>query len=324
MALPFLCSLAQQRRQPFPQYPLVVLTANLTAAERATLVHMGADRVIDLTFWRSWRYAPPFDSMEAHSPNRSDCRFVGSTAWVVHGRTDFSQTLVKLALWNLTEYDELAFFDVDSVIVQPPHRLFDELETARQPSCRRGGRAKDGAAEPSPLCETLDFVGMRGGDRRRCRLAGWQTGLFVTRPSRSTFRSLLRRSREGDFSRFTHTEQDVIDAEFVAPQPCEWLGNETTLLRAALRQPDVATPVCRRSSFLSTASTVVSLHHKAKDARSTDRLRQWFCAPSSMANLSATRGVVNDVMGISQAAERMAWNAEARADARRRRPKEHA
>ena len=57
---------------------------------------------------------------------------------------------------------------------------------------------------------------------------GWQTGFLVVRPSANRLRSLLSRVGTGDYSLFTRTEQDVIDAEFDPAAHCGAVADNRT------------------------------------------------------------------------------------------------
>jgi len=99
-----------------------------------------------------------------------------------------------------------------------------------------------------------------------CHSHGWQSGFVVMRPSSKRLRSLLARLRDGNFSLFTRTEQDVLDSEFNASDHCTSNGTTNCIAHAFLSQTLVRSIV---------------LHHKlhariAEGNRRTARTDIWW------------------------------------------------
>jgi len=238
-AIPLLCSL----RRVGSSYPIVVLAVNITHAESKALGAHGAI-VRDVSALAAQQHmALP---IEARS-----CKLDTKGSWQVWGRGDFAQTMVKALLWKeLAElgYDEVAYVDGDSIFLAHPDAIFDVLDPVllgrqsrahRTLALRDMGRCKRRGDKPGVndyrhrrLCPRLSFVARFSSrheltkewivDRSRsaCVQPGWQSGFFVARPSVRTYEALVRRARSGNFSTFTQTEQDVLDAEFDIRQHC--------------------------------------------------------------------------------------------------------
>lgn len=239
-ALPLLCSFARVGSA----YPLFVLVHNLAAAEHARLRAHGASDIIDIA--DSAREEAARHGREvAPAAARIQCLLNSTGAWVVHGRGDFAQTMLKLLLWRelaARNIDQTIFVDADMIFLRPPDKLF----TALTPPPKQSGRAvwwrkrlicprpaSDLTATVGrirPLCSELDFVApesSRSGaarqwdrDRTQCQLAGWQSGFFLTRTSVQIADALFERAASGNYSAFTRTEQDVIDAGFDQSEHC--------------------------------------------------------------------------------------------------------
>ena len=273
-SLPLLCSFRRVRSA----YKLVILVANLTAAEVGILRDVGGDAIadiIDISHYEHGRptrrhsasaaaVTPPaaaaptstvYSTMERRPP--ASCLMKGlKGSWMVHGRSDFDSTMLKTAVWRelAGRYEQVAFIDADTILLRRP----DELFMALDPHVRRGVRAcsypnycphgvswgksaqwwqwppstsKSGCGLGYPsmarrraLCDELTFVAPESSrertaerwnsSRRECLRPGWQSGFFFTRPSVEVAEALASRALSGDFSLFTQTEQDVIDAQY--------------------------------------------------------------------------------------------------------------
>ena len=236
-AIPLLCS----HQRVVSRYPLLVLAVNLTHKEHAVLRDHGAV-VHDLTEEARRQHS----LLPAAAPS---CTLDSKGAWQVWGRGDFAQTMVKVLLWKALAtlgYDEAAFVDADSIFLSSADSIFDALNPPllgkqfrahRTLSLRDMGRCKrpgspESAFRHRRLCPRLRFAARfssrlelskewtRPGQRAQCAVPGWQTGFFVTRPSQRTFDALQQRASHGNFTTFTKTEQDVLDAEFAIRDHC--------------------------------------------------------------------------------------------------------
>lgn len=151
------------------------------------------------------------------------------------GRSDFEQTLLKFLTWRLLagKYDEVAFVDADMIFTQPPDSLFQVLTAPRSAAAHRlMYEGYDCQGRRRRLCPTLDFAALQSErlglavnnpkltSRNECRRAGWQTGVMLLRPSVTTYFALLARARTGNYSAWTQTEQDVLDAHFDPAEHC--------------------------------------------------------------------------------------------------------
>ena len=240
-AIPLLCSF----RRAGSAYPFVILAVNLTGAEHDALRVQGG-LVVNIT--------QPANKLRFELPHGvPSCKPKGAGAWQVWGRSDFAETMIKTLLWKtLAElgYDEVAYVDADSIFLSRPDVIFDALrpqELGRQSRahrilslrdlarCRTPGRPHHGS-QHRRLCPSLQFAASFSSrldimktttelaNHTLCQQPGWQSGFFVTRPSLSTFWSLQRRARDGNFTLFTQTEQDVLDAEFPVSEQCVGVG----------------------------------------------------------------------------------------------------
>ena len=97
-----------------------------------------------------------------------------------------------------------------------------------------------------------------------CHVAGWRTGFFLTRPSVAVAEALEARARLGNFSLYTRTEQDVIDAEFEPYGMCR--------SKAAAAAAGGPQPPCVRAAILSGhALSAYTVHHKIHGYRLDDK-----------------------------------------------------
>ena len=163
--IPLLCS----HRRLRSSYPLVVMSANLTASEESTLLAHGAHSVVPVTAFadrlRAW--------WAERIPPRLDCSLEcgPKDAYCYSGRGDLFDTIVKFAVWGLA-FDEVVYVDADSVFVRNPDPLFAAL---------RGSGGGDGACtgvfcgsnlnafckahkrSALPPCASLDFAAGQSG-----------------------------------------------------------------------------------------------------------------------------------------------------------------
>ena len=231
-ALPLLCSFSMMHTGS--SLPLVVLTANLTTDEEHRLRAYGVQTMDALAMMR---VAAP-RALDIHGPpsgaKKQGCLLQSKGGWMAWGRSDFVQTMLKFALW-LLPFDEVLYIDADAILLRPLHSLFGSLV---RPGARKMsywfdmqhdcGHLFQSGASRRPICPRLDFVGptssraqaarMFDKSRVECQRPGWQSGLFLTRPSMETFTRLMRRAQAGNYTSFTRTEQDVPDAE-LEPSP---------------------------------------------------------------------------------------------------------
>ena len=213
------------------RHPMIVIAVNLTARERADLLQSGASRLLDPPRGFDIRDHLPSRPQPPWQPNCTGYRH-GRPDWTNWNRKDMHKTLFKFLVWTQTAFEVVAFVDADQVFLGNPDAIFHAL----MPKTKLGRGvlldSRDARGAPpylcthtermgvnisTPACASLDFVA-DGGERPGCRRYGWTAGLFVTRPSEWRFARLLNRTRLGDFPRYTNTEQDVLDAEFAAPQ----------------------------------------------------------------------------------------------------------
>ena len=215
------------------------LAVNLTATEHDALRAIGVDDVIDVT-----PHAQQLAALLRARTQPRDCRMTGSGSWIIWSRHDFDSTMYKALLWSRLagRYDEVAFLDVDIMFRSKPDRLFEALapnNSSRSGARRRGwqwwrwskkkwnsGCGKDipHTAPLRPLCDRLDFVAMKSGrldttnrwfhqvNRSECKVNGWQTGFFLTRPTPRIGDALvaraLNRERQLFVLHFDRTRRD--------------------------------------------------------------------------------------------------------------------
>ena len=108
---------------------------------------------------------------------------------------------------------------------------------------------------------------------------GWQTGVFVTRPSVQRARSIWLRSQAGEFSPRTNTEQDVIEAEFGLDDRCTggrnlslFMGDSTSAHRPGFPEPfhrrcAVSAFILGTSWFHGTSRERIFYHHRLHTRR---------------------------------------------------------
>ena len=274
-ALPLLCSHQRTRSA----YPLIVLAANLTAAEQSQLRLHGAAEVIDVTNYRS-RSSPLSQPPSCLHPSKG--------GWIVWGRGDFAETMLKTAVWRefAGRYDEVAFIDADTMLIKSPDPLFEALSpfgrnndggagaAPRRHSWWLGGDARCGSPKRiselahKRACGRMAFIAAESTRERysrsfqqnktECHVAGWRTGFFLTRPSVALAEALEARARQGNFSLYTRTEQDVLDAEFDPYGMChEAKKQQSQCVRAAILSDRVL------SSY--------TVHHKIHGFRLDDK-----------------------------------------------------
>ena len=243
--LPLLCSFARLTATSVPQLQFVALTHNLTTDE---LAHLRSNRAITMEVAA---IAPAIVGLPMRAA-RQDCLLRSNFSWAAHGRSDIASTMLKLAVWRLP-YDEVLYVDSDAIFLRNPISLFELLggssptlqskaaPRAMQANCatllRMNPHNNGSKLLNRPLCNRLTFVAPFSGrlsvaerfDRHRpeCRVAGWQSGIFLTRPSERIFRSLMHRAREADYSSFTRSEQDLLDRHFDPLEQC-LLGRATS------------------------------------------------------------------------------------------------
>lgn len=210
IALTTVLACSYKRWRSKEKYPLVAITANLTHDELSELRLSGVDHVVDMSGFASWEWAPPWirqPSLPVTTPPwRMDC--AGGKGWSAMNRQDFPKTMLKYHAWNLTDlYDEFVHIDADTFFTGGSDHFFDVLRRADAPGSRHGCRAP---------CARIEFAADKSN--RPCAMVGWQSSIMVAHTSQRRFQSLLQRTYLGDFSPFTNSDQDVLDAEF--PPPC--------------------------------------------------------------------------------------------------------
>ena len=304
--------------------PMIVLAANISSAAQQDLIRAGGPQtsVLDLSWWdtRALAFYPYRQKQQSWQP---DCNNTlrGKPVWSVANRKDMHKTLFKLALWNLTEYDEVAFVDADVTFLTSPDSLFAALTpgdksnkigrgildpSTRPPPYTCYGSEKKSNLTGRPRCASLDFAA-GVGIRESCRRYGWQTGFFATRPSKARFASMLRRSKLGDFSLHTHTEQDIIEAEFAAPQ-CLGRASLPPSPLALLPPSEVGEGGCATTAYLYWAWVAsVIKHHRIKGAQRSSELATAVCNVSGLQPPRASQAVRKGKE--SRGAKRAAWMA---------------
>jgi hypothetical protein len=266
-------------------YPMILIAVNLTKREQQELLESGADRILDLTKFDTRPFLPQ-QSQPSWWPNCTTFSR-GIPLWHNWNRKDMHKTLYKFAIWNATEFDEVAFVDADVAFLRKPDSFFEALVS--KTGMQKGILFPFPAGVPPyvctpeekkmpnlsiPLCETLDFVGS-STIKAGCQLYGWNAGFFVTRPNPHTYLRLVTRSRSGDFPWFTNTEQDVLEAEFEPPQ-CPGRASPRSPL---LPPPSVASPSCRRTAITFYAwQNSVMTHHRIKDDLRSQKLATAICS----------------------------------------------
>ena len=301
-ALPLLCSF----RLIQSAYPLVILASNLSSHEVDTLRWHGADEVVDITprvtqsasFAQQSSYTSSAAAAHARqgirqSNRRQPASCLLSKSWMIWGRSDFAETMLKTAVWRelAGRFDEVAFIDADTLLLTgrpSPDVLFEALSpwepprgADKRPLWWIGGDSRCGAPREMlrlPFCDRLAFVAAasrrefdarsREPNRTACHINGWQSGFFLTRPAVHVAESLEERAAAGNFSLYTRTEQDVLDAEFEPYQAC-------ACGRACPRRPLPPHSWCARQAILSEAVRRVHLnHHKIHAYRTADHHQQ--------------------------------------------------
>ena len=167
--LPLLCSFARTRSR----YPLYVLGSNLTQEEQSLLTDHGADGFLSLDSSQQ-----PLAALPSEPRARRTCISTRRGGWMISGRSDFRETLLKLSLWSLSGlFDEVAFVDADMLFLRRPDNVFDTLNTRQMASRKRHHRLdwrvhdecrdpKHGHPDPSlatPLCDQLELVASESG-----------------------------------------------------------------------------------------------------------------------------------------------------------------
>lgn len=165
--LPLLCSFIRVRSR----YPLLVLAANLSQSEETALLAYGATSVLPLEAAMVQQLSRIANAGYLHTMS---CILQQKGGWMVSGRTDFRETVLKLAIWSLFDhFDEVAYLDADSIFLRHPDSAFDSLTPSRYSRHTRqrylqasecNSRSQSGAAlAMRPLCDHLEFVAPESG-----------------------------------------------------------------------------------------------------------------------------------------------------------------
>ena len=219
-------------RQWHSVYPMVVLAINLTSDEQSALRASGAARVLDVSWFDMRPFSVNVQRGLLNVLRGKDCRMNasnGQTAWFVSNRDDMHKTMFKALVWNLTEYDEVAFVDADMAFVANPDAVFTALRPALGVStgilpespratawvCTKEQRESTAVVS---RCPALSFAGALSVRPRCPHTLGWQGGFFVTRTSKARFHALLRRGAEGDFDLFVNGEVSACNNALMCAQ----------------------------------------------------------------------------------------------------------
>lgn len=115
--------------------------------------------------------------------------------------------LTKIVLWNLTEFDELAYYDSDLYFHKSPARIFEDCKAERkrranpnETTTLRGVPPSIGAGTAGPvhlgMCAVRDYswwnAALHGGPPELRRRPFFNTGCFVMWPSRREAERLWR------------------------------------------------------------------------------------------------------------------------------------
>lgn len=247
---------------------------------------------------------------------------------------------------------QVAFVDADMVFIAQPDAIFAALTLvagikqgvlsfAPRQSAWVCQRNSINATTTTPRCGRLEFVADLSV-RPRCHLLGWQASLFVASTSASRASRILERASSGDFSRFTNTEQDVLDAEFWPPQ-CHpnghRIGGHSPAVGTASASKHLASPDhtstggqrqrweysgrhdssgCSRVAFFQAGyvSRLV-VHHRLKSDKSARRLAAGMCQlpgqlPTAAGCLGAesSRRQRQKVIGLVEQVRAQRWDTQ--------------
>jgi hypothetical protein len=191
-----------------------------------------------------------------------------------------------------------------------PRMQFIASESARQAAATRFGGGGGGVDGPGGKeAQLLGLAQQRPasanrtdhGNRSPCDVPGWQSGFFLTRPSKAMAEALWLRAYSGNFSIFTNTEQDVIDAEWDPRTSCVERGAGAGAHGVCARQATLNVDVLRRFVWhhklhAYTLAKDGGAHHakgtRRKEILSTNRylanLSVELCSSSSSSSSSST------------------------------------
>mmetsp|Transcript_904 Transcript_904/g.932 ORF Transcript_904/g.932 Transcript_904/m.932 type:complete len:333 (-) Transcript_904:120-1118(-) len=105
----------------------------------------------------------------------------------------YSKMLTKLHLWNLLEYEQIIYYDVDFIFQGNPFPAFADCGSM------------------TPFCAVLD-QGIRQMKNYEHKRSYFNAGFLVLKPSKETYQKLLSRQREAFTASFV--EQDLLNAFF--------------------------------------------------------------------------------------------------------------
>lgn len=105
----------------------------------------------------------------------------------------YSKMLTKLHLWNLLEYDQLMYYDVDFIFQGNPMKAFDDC------------------GQTTPLCAVLD-QGIRQMKNYENKRSYFNAGFLILKPDVSIYQQLL--SQQSDAYGAFFVEQDLLNNYF--------------------------------------------------------------------------------------------------------------
>ncbi|GAM90436.1 hypothetical protein ANO11243_084790 [Dothideomycetidae sp. 11243] len=135
-----------------------------------------------------------------------------TTEWVRPLMPNWNQVLTKLRLWQLIDFERVAFLDVDTVLAQPLDDIFDDPAVEEQdtiPSRRSGTTEIAAAPSKYVLAGNADHHSPLGIDKAssRANIDHFRAGFFVLKPDLDLLRHYISYlSLPGSFQPFAPEE----------------------------------------------------------------------------------------------------------------------
>lgn len=99
-------------------------------------------------------------------------------------RTDGWKTAYKFVLWNMTAFERILYYDLDTIVL----------------------------SDPSPFVSSARQTFVAAVECGRRGYVGLNTHLMLLRPNKQIFTDLVKKSQQLDYAAVTNTEQDVLEA----------------------------------------------------------------------------------------------------------------